>query len=263
VREDHFAYPDPMDVTGARNNNSSSLSVDDDFVMINNSASEGDRKQGRGNATDTPNSRPGMHPSTTSSSSNSSGVVGASIANSYAGASSNVGRQSNNSTEYDMENEARANETAAVQAFYASLVQRCEVYCAVVSAITALGDQYVREVQAPLQRLKQQQFDQRGGTSVGSVTSAEDDDGDSIAGFLQPPNASINPHLQQVSTERYLIACALYLHALSILSRLMKSFDNNAVMEQTEHMKSVVQKLKTVSYCSYSTCSVKPSEQCQ
>jgi hypothetical protein len=248
MREDHFAYPDPMEATGARNN-SSSLSVDDDFVMINNSASEGDRKHGRGHtAADTPNSRPGMQPSTASSSSNSSGVVGASIANSYAG-TSNVGRQGNNLTEYDMEHDARANETAAMQAFYASLVQRCEVYCAVVSAITALGDQYVREVQAPLQRLKQQQFDQRGGASAGSITSAEDDDGDSIAGFLQPPSTtSINPHLQQVSTERYLIACALYLHALSILSRLMKSFDSNAGVEQTEQMKSAMQKLKSVSF---------------
>ena len=244
IREDHFS----TDPDGVARDNSGSLTMDDDFVMISNSqsASENDRDRKSKDRESGDNSGPTrsamVSASTSGANSNdSSGVVMAttpSVRNNVA----------TTAAEYDMESDARANETAAVQAFYASIVQRCEVYCAVVSAISALGDQYVREIQVtPVQNKAQKtSFEQSVAQSTGSE-GGEDEEEEDIAGFLQPSqDTALHPHMMtQVSIERYLIACSLYLHALSILTRLMKSFESNSGVDQPENMKTAMQKLKS------------------
>jgi hypothetical protein len=258
IREDHFSYPQQ----------GSASMEEDDFVMISKSASE-ERKpapavQGGGYAQNSGNPRNPSYapPSSTSVSSSSSGGTNSTTITTPSSAANSSGAMSagaqRNSTmiaaEYDMEHDAHANERAAVQAFYASIVQRCQVYSVAVAAITALGDQYVREGQAPVHKALQRRFGRASTTEASTATAISDEDDDSIAGFLQPSSADhlMSPYAKQVTVDRHLVGCSLYLHALSILTRLMKSFENNAILEQPE-LKRALPALKEVS-TTYLSC---------
>lgn len=111
-------------------------------------------------------------------------------------------------------------ENSAILSFYESLVHRCEVYCTVVNAISALGDQYVLESLLLSSTMTQQQRQQ------------------------QIHHTSHNDNL-----DNYLHSCSLYLHALSILSRLMKSVDSklhvSSVVDQS-NLNIVITSLKQV-----------------
>lgn len=280
IKEEHFNFADQSDINSSNNTNNnnnanpgsrspnpngSSLS-DDGFVMINSTASNsggGERKQQMqqqpsGNYSSDPSSQNRNQGGSPPNSGENS-----TIADNYNSGNNNNdnnfnGTQGNNNAPqpivYDYERDGRANEIAAMQAFYASTVQRCQVLSAVVATITSLGDHYAREGQAPLQKLcSGSQMQSDAGTSRKSTAGPyqdemlgeEDDKG--IAGFLNhPPDSSVfNPHLKQVAVDRHLVACSLYLHALSILTRLLKSFDANPSSDQSGAMKEAVGALRS------------------
>ena len=171
---------------------------------------------------------------------------------------------------YHLAEEVRTHEAAATQAFNASLAQKCEVYCAVASSITVLADQFVREVLLTSQQLSKHdqkhpsEKPQRPRAASMDMTDGGDDDEEEeegIAGFLQQPQDSLHSHAshnssmhrpaqRQATVDRYLSACSLYLHALSILANLLKSFNTNSNghnIEGSDHLHPTLQKLKAVS----------------
>lgn len=243
VRENYFPAEPQQSDSGYNyaRNASSGLSVDDDFVMINKSSTDNDRERRPGSEA---KSTPSTNPSSNNSAYNSSNTGGS--GDNPGGTAVNVAPRTATPAQYaaQLESEARAHETAALQALYSSIVHKCEVYCAVVSTISSLGDQYVREAITPQQRMQQQQLQAQMQQKMDSSDAAEDDDGDSIAGFLHP-SSDPKPYQQQAAADRYLIACSLYLHALSILSRLTKSFEVDLSMDKGQQMAAAMDKLKS------------------
>ena len=244
IREDHFAvYSSEQDsMYNGKEGGGSELSVDDDFVMIHNSSSE--RADARAA---NPSNLPSQQASQTNSASTSSysGSGGNSAGNSTL---PSVPQRAPSATQsYHLDSEVRNNEFAAMQALYASTVQKCQVYCAVASSISALGDQYVYELLAPQQQEKQETHLKDRASSMDGTDDDDEDDG--IAGFLQQPQESRSnkPQQQQAAIDRCLTACSLYLHALGILANLLKSIDTT-VPAAHEQLRVAIQKLKSVSF---------------
>lgn len=238
VRENYFPAEPQSDsgYTYARNA-SSGLSVDDDFVLINKSSTDNDRRP-----TAEAKSTPSTNPSSNNSAYNSSNTGGSGEVIGAGAPQKTAVPVQQYSPQHD--SEVRAHETAVLQALYATIVHKCEVYCAVVSTISSLGDQYVREAIAPQHR-QQAQTAAHMASKMDASDGADEEDGDSIAGFLQPSNSDAKPYQQQAVADRYLIACSLYLHALSILSRLTKSFEIDMSMDKGEQMAAAMEKLKS------------------
>lgn len=259
VRENYFPPDPPQQQSDSgynySRNASSGHSVDDDFVFISKSSSDNDQRRPASDAKSAPSTNP--------SSNNSayfSGVSAGSGENPMALPPPPPPLQQlkpATPTHYaaQLESEARAHEAAALPALYSSIVHKCEVYCAVVSSISSLGDQYVREAITPQQRQQLQAQQAQAQQKMDSSDAADDaDDTESIAGFLQPSNRSRSggggvggeprAFQRQAVVDRYLVACSLYLHALSILTHLTKSFEVDLSMDKEQQLAGAMEKLK-------------------
>lgn len=106
---------------------------------------------------------------------------------------------------------------ALQEAFFAGIVKRCEVFCPVVSSIASLGDGIIKDALESEEALNQ-------------PNSKSQDIDEVDPGFLNPtvqPNSAPN-HPRSI-LNKYLSACSLYFHALSLLSKLRQSFDDQGM----------------------------------
>jgi hypothetical protein len=129
--------------------------------------------------------------------------------------------------------------------YLSSLVQRCHIYCKIVTEITALGDHHVRKV------LKGGGGDQGQGQgeakshSLKSAVSTRERSGSSSSSAKR---GAVSP---QAAVESYLAASSLYLHALAILRNLMCSIEDFPVgsSKQGFPTSELRSKLKEVRMC--------------
>jgi hypothetical protein len=157
-------------------------------------------------------------------------------------------------------------EKVALQTFYESLIHRSEIYCSVVTAISELGDEYIRDVMMmfPYSSNSSPSSSPSSASALPYPLLLSQQQSPSIYSSSSS-SASISLSLLTSSLsssysvlEKYLCGCSLYLQGLSLLTTFMKSIDKNAqnCLDVDQSMlKTVITALKEVtSSCHVVNC---------